>query len=283
MDCLKVHSDGCYVDCTFGRGGHSRAILARLGQGGRLIAIDRDPNAIESNRFDDDRIELVYSPFSKLSELIDARQLRGDVDGVLMDLGVSSPQLDSAARGFSFRFDGPLDMRMDPNDGVPVSEWLAAVGERELADCLFQLGEERYARRIARKIVETRSREPIHTTVQLAAVVSAAVPRSSSKIHPATRTFQALRIKINDELEELRSCLQQAVELVSVGGRVVVIAFHSLEDRIVKRMFRDLSRNEHGTREYCLPFRKPIRPDEDEQRANPRARSARLRTLERAA
>lgn len=289
IESLNIQPSGVYVDCTYGRGGHTQEVLKRLGSGGRLLAIDRDPEAIKSGResLSDARLELVHERFSKVGQLLEARKLREQADGILMDLGVSSPQLDNAERGFSFRGVGPLDMRMDPTTGPTASEWLAVVGEKELRECLWELGEERHARRIARKIIEVRIHDPITTTGQLAALIKQAVPGGYSKIDPATRTFQAIRLKINAELEELSAGLHQASENIKVGGRVVVLAFHSLEDRIVKRFFRDLCRpadsylpNSNGP-QFHLHTRKPLRPSEAERKRNPRARSARLRVLER--
>ncbi len=291
IESLNIRPAGVYVDCTYGRGGHTQELLKRLGSDGRLLAIDRDPDAIESGRrlLNDRRLELVHARFSKVGQLLEARQLREQADGILMDLGVSSPQLDDADRGFSFRGVGPLDMRMDPTTGPTAGEWLATVSEKELRECLWELGEERYARRIARKIVTARVSDPITTTVQLATLITQAVPGGKSKIHPATRTFQALRLRINSELEELSAGLVHASENLRVGGRVVVLAFHSLEDRIVKRYFRNLCRptdpfdaDMAGPR-FSLLMKKPLRPSEVELKRNPRARSARLRVLERVA
>lgn len=286
---LNVRPQGVYIDCTFGRGGHTREILRKLGDAGRILALDRDPGAIESGQAlaADPRLELVHAPFSRLEQILDSRQLLGQVDGVLMDLGVSSPQLDNPERGFSFRHSGPLDMRMDPTSGPSAADWLTDVSEKDLRECLWALGEERYARRIAKRIVEVRLREAIETTAQLAAIVRDAVPPSRGRIDPATRTFQAIRLRINSELEELTTGLQAAVASVRVGGRVAVLAFHSLEDRIVKRYFRQISRRPDSTTapgpEFGLLTRKPIRPTDDETRRNARARSARLRVLERVA
>lgn len=288
---LNIRPDGLYVDCTYGRGGHTREILRKLGSGGRVLAIDRDPTAVESGRefLSDTRLELVHARFSSVGQLLAMRQSWEQVDGILMDLGVSSPQLDNAERGFSFRAAGPLDMRMDPTVGPTAAEWLAATGEKELRTCFRELGEERFAGRIARKIVELRRQDPIVTTLDLVAVIKQAVPAGYARIDPATRTFQAIRLRINSELEELSTGLTQASETIGVGGRIVVIAFHSLEDRIVKRYFRDLCRPHptqppHGDGpRFRLQTRKPLRPREDEIERNPRARSARLRVLERIA
>ena len=291
IELLNIRPDGVYVDCTYGRGGHTQEVLQRLGSGGRVLALDRDSAAIESGRqfLSDARLELVQERFSSLGRLLETRQLREQVDGILMDLGVSSPQLEDAARGFSFRNAGPLDMRMDQSTGMSAAEWLARASEKDLRECLWEFGEERFARRIARKIVEVRKHNPIVTTLELAAVVRQAVPGGKSRIDPATRTFQAIRLQVNSELEELRSALQQAIENIAVRGRVVVIAFHSLEDRIVKRYFRDLCRTPDAyspapreTR-FRLETRKPVRPGEEEIARNPRSRSARLRVLERVA
>jgi len=289
IEFLRPARDGVYVDCTFGRGGHTREILARLGSGGRVIAIDRDPSAVVSGRetLNDARLELVHERFSCLEGILEMRKLREQVDGILMDLGVSSPQLDCAERGFSFRADGPLDMRMDPSQGVSAAAWLAAASEREIRECLWELGEERFARRIARKIVEVRQSRPIETTFELVAAIKQSVPLTNSRIDPATRTFQALRLKVNAELDELTRGLKQACESIKVGGRVVVIAFHSLEDRIVKRLFRNLAQApdpfaaDRRSREFKLVTRKPVRPGAAEIERNQRARSARMRVLER--
>ena len=291
LEALAVRTSGVYVDGTFGRGGHSAAVLARLGPEGRLLALDRDPEALVSrpDLAADPRLELIHSPFGNVAELLETRALTGRVDGALLDLGVSSPQLDDPSRGFSFRADGPLDMRMDPTRGVPVSGWLATAAEREISDCLWNYGEERRSRQIAARICRQREIEPILTTRQLAALVASVNRGGSHRIDPATRTFQALRIFINEELDELRRALEALTAALAVAGRLVVISFHSLEDRIVKRFFRDLSqpleadgrRGEPGR--FRLVFRKSIEAGEAELARNPRARSARLRALERVA
>ena len=245
LEGLKIKPDGCYVDGTFGRGGHSKEILQRLNDSGRLIAIDRDPQAIASAPAiltADPRFELVRGDIAQLDTCIDERGLRGQVDGLLFDLGVSSPQLDEADRGFSFLRDGPLDMRMDPDSGTPASAWLASVGEQELIRVLRRFGEEANAARIGRAIVRARTESPISRTAELARIVEEASPRRGQKIHPATKTFQAIRIVINDELGQLEAALQQAVNVMKKGARLCVISFHSLEDRIVKRFMRDESR-----------------------------------------
>ena len=291
IESLNVKPSGVYVDCTFGRGGHSREILGSLGNGGRLIAIDRDPAAIaaRSSLDDDKRLELVHEKFSRLEQILEGRQLGGQVDGILKDLGVSSPQLDDADRGFSFRFSGPLDMRMDPGNGQSAAQWLARATETEIRECLYELGEERFGRKIAKRIVEHRKIEAITTTFELVGVIEQVVARGKSRIHPATRTFQAIRLKVNSELEELAEGLRQATAAISVGGRIVVLSFHSLEDRIVKRYFRNVARGPDTLLEPASPVRfrlivkKPIRPSDVEIQRNPRARSARLRVLERVA
>lgn len=239
---LAVVPEGFYVDATFGRGGHSAAILEQLGPGGRLLALDRDPAAIEAGRerfADDQRVTLVHAPFATLDEALQARGGYGEVDGILLDVGVSSPQIDTPQRGFSFAADGPLDMRMDPTVGISAAQWLATASERDMVRVIKQFGEERFARRIAGAIVRARQSGPLETTAQLAQLVVAAVPASRERIHPATRTFQAIRIYINDELGQLRDVLPKCIDALRVGGHCVVIAFHSLEDRIVKRFFRD--------------------------------------------
>jgi len=292
VDGLKVRSDGTYVDCTFGRGGHSRLILARLGARGKLVALDRDPQAVGAGgEIEDGRFQMLHGRFSRLGELA-ARAGIASADGILLDLGVSSPQLDEAARGFSFRFDAPLDMRMDPGSGPTAAEWLAHAPEREIGEVLRAYGEERFAKQIAAAIVAARARRPIGTTRELAAVVAKAVPTREPHQDPATRTFQALRIHVNQELEELSLALPQGLDLLAPGGRLVVISFHSLEDRIVKRFLREVSRSDR------LPARLPVRardlprprmklvgravrPAPAEVAANPRARSAIMRVAEK--
>jgi 16S rRNA (cytosine1402-N4)-methyltransferase len=300
LEGLNIKANGCYVDGTFGRGGHSSAILERLTEDGRLIAIDRDPQAIASAPqalLSDPRFELIRGECAQLEKFIDARGLRGGVDGVLLDLGVSSPQLDEAGRGFSFLRDGPLDMRMDPDAGISAAQWLADVDERELKRILKTYGEERFAARIARAIVAARETAPIRRTAQLAQIIAAAVPLHEQKRHPATKSFQAIRILINGELEQLKSALEQSVDVLRRpsalrgGGRLCVISFHSLEDRLVKRFIREASREpeqyrgmpsvppEH--RPKLRPIGKLIEATAEEIAANRRARSARLRVAER--
>jgi 16S rRNA (cytosine1402-N4)-methyltransferase len=293
---LAVQSDGRYCDATFGRGGHAAAILAQLGPAGRVCAIDRDPQAIAAGRerfASEPRLTLVRGSFGRLEERVRAAGLEGELQGVLLDLGVSSPQLDEAGRGFSFMQDGPLDMRMDNESGISAAQWLARAGEREIADVLFKLGEEKFSRRIARAIVAARDAAPIVSTRQLADLVAGAVPTREPGKHPATRTFQAIRIHVNRELEEVEAALPQAVNLLAPGGRLCVISFHSLEDRLVKRFIR---REAQGDPVYAglpdiPPHARPrlrlvggaVMPGEAEVAANPRARSAVLRIAERIA
>ncbi len=296
LEGLAIREDGLYVDGTFGRGGHSRAILDRLGNDGRLIAIDRDPMAIASAPdalAGDPRFELVRGEIAELEGMLAERGLAGNVDGILFDLGVSSPQLDVAGRGFSFRHDGPLDMRMDPDKGIAASDWLQSVDERDLVRTLKQYGEEPHARRVAAAIVAARQRAPLTRTSELAEVVKAAVPARGQKIHPATKTFQAIRIAINDELGQIAAALDACIGALKAGGRLCVISFHSLEDRIVKRFIRDHSREPEQYRgmpdippefrPLLKPIGKPVTADAREIEANARSRSARLRIAERLA
>ncbi len=291
---LAVRPDGVYVDGTFGRGGHAGAILALLGPRGRLLAMDKDPAAVESaeEQFGGDpRFEIEQGAFTMLSRIVAERELGGHVNGLLLDLGVSSPQLDDASRGFSFSMSGPLDMRMDPTSGISAAEWLETAGERDIAQVLKTCGEERFARRIARSIVASRHVSPLQTTGQLAELIAAAVPSREQHKHPATRSFQAIRIFINHELDDIRDVLEQAPDVLAPRGRLAVISFHSLEDRIVKRFIRDEYRGEAPPPEFPLagmdyqprlrPVGKAIHPGDAEIRANPRARSAVLRVAER--
>lgn len=297
VDALAVKPGGIYVDGTFGRGGHSRLILERLEEKGRLIAFDQDPAAlVVGQAVGDERFCIVHSSFSRIQEVLG--QLNVDrVDGVLLDLGVSSPQLEEARRGFSFRLEGPLDMRMDTSRGQTAAEWLASAPEAHLEKVIKDYGEERFARQIARAIVKARAQQPIVTTHQLAAIVAAAVPARARepKQNPATRTFQAIRIYLNQELEKLSLALPQCVEVLNAGGRLVAISFHSLEDRIVKRFMREWANID--TLPKDLPLRadevrllsraklrligKPTRPTAAEIASNPRARSAVMRVAER--
>lgn len=294
LEGLKIKQDGCYVDGTFGRGGHSREILKRLGSEGRLIAIDRDPDAIAAapaSLTDDPRFELIRGDIAQLETFIEERGLTGRVDGILLDLGVSSPQLDEADRGFSFMRDGPLDMRMDPQSGISAAQWLQTVEESTLKRVLKQYGEEAHAARIARAIVAARESIPFSRTAQLARVIEEASPKRGAKIHPATKTFQAIRIFINDELGQLQRALDASLAVLARGGRLCVISFHSLEDRIVKRFMREASREAEqyrGLPNVPEAFRpklrlagKDVTASDEEIEANRRARSARLRVAER--
>lgn len=296
MALLAVRPDGVYMDGTFGRGGHSQAILALLGPAGRLIAIDRDPEAVTAARTrfgKDGRFSMYRGAFSMLERIAREANVAGQVNGVLLDIGVSSAQLDDPRRGFSFTQDGPLDMRMDPETGESAAQWLARAPEQEIADVIYKYGEERFSRRIARAILAVRDTTPIVTTQQLADIVSAAIPTRERNKHPATRTFQAVRIFINRELDELGDCLDQCLRILAPGGRLAVISFHSLEDRMVKRFMRDHARE--APPDPAAPWQaaevrpllrlvgKAVRPGEREVEQNPRARSAVLRVAERLA
>ena len=240
---LNIRQDGIYIDGTFGRGGHSRLILSQLGPEGRLLAIDRDPQAIEAARaIDDPRFSIIHGPFSELAEYARERDLLGKIDGILLDLGVSSPQLDDAERGFSFMRDGPLDMRMDPTRGQSAAEWLLSAEEADIAWVIKTFGEEKFGKRIARAIIERNREQPMTRTKELATVVAAAMPVKDKFKHPATRTFQAIRIWINSELDEIEKALKGSIETLATGGRLSIISFHSLEDRIVKRFMRENTR-----------------------------------------
>ena len=294
---LNIREDGIYIDGTFGRGGHSRLILSQLGANGQLLAIDRDPQAIAAAaEIKDPRFSIVHGPFSALAEYVEARGLTGKIDGVLLDLGVSSPQLDDAERGFSFMRDGPLDMRMDPTRGQSAAEWLQSAEEADIAFVLKTYGEERFAKRIARAIVERNREQPMTRTKELADLIAAATPVKDKFKHPATRSFQAIRIWINSELEEIDIALKGALTVLAPGGRLSIISFHSLEDRLVKRFMRDQSRGPQvpagipmtesqlkalGGRE--LKTLGKLIPGEAEVKDNPRARSSVLRIAERTA
>ena len=292
VEALAIQPDGIYVDGTFGRGGHSRAILARLGPAGRLIAFDRDPAAIAEGRtITDARFTLVHEPFSQLGAVLDEMGVTA-LDGILLDLGVSSPQLDDAERGMSFRFDAPLDMRMDTSRGETAAEWLARASVQEIATVVREYGEERFANAVAKAVVAARAGQPVTTTRELATLVEKAVRTREPGQHPATRTFQAVRIYINRELEELALILPQCIARLRSGGRLAVIAFHSLEDRIVKNVLRDAAKPVEPPR--GVPVRakdlpppilkligKPVRPSDAEVGANPRARSAIMRVAEK--
>lgn len=290
---LNLSADATVVDATYGRGSHSAAILERLGPSGRLIVMDRDPEAIEHARHhlgQDDRVTICHGSFGGLA--VSARQhgFYGCVDGLLADLGVSSPQLDQAERGFSFRENGPLDMRMDPTSGESASDWLNRVDEGELAQVIREYGEDRHARRIARAIVRERQQQAMTDTARLAAVVASVAGRSTDRIHPATRTFQAIRIHVNDELGSLDRLLEQGLDVLAPAGRFVVISFHSLEDRRVKQAWARSSRPPAASRRHPVAssFKPRLRlvgklrrPDEHESKSNPRARSARMRVAEK--
>lgn len=299
VEAVAPRPGGRYVDCTFGRGGHTRAVLDRIGPTGRVLAVDRDPEAVAAARElarSDPRISLHHARFGEIGEIVRGAGLAGRVDAVLMDLGVSSPQLDRPERGFSFVNDGPLDMRMDPGAGTSASEWLANASEREIERVLRGLGEERAARRIARAVVAERKRgAPIATTRRLAAIAARIVRGAGvrARVHPATRTFQAIRVHVNDELGELERALAAVPDLLAPGGRLVVVSFHSLEDRMVKRFMRgddavavhprhlpipDAARPPGGV---VTPLGRARRPSEGEIAVNPRARSAVLRVAER--
>ncbi len=296
VEALAPEADGYYVDATFGRGGHTALLLEALGREGRVLAIDRDPAAIEAGRTrfaGESRLTLVHAPFADLTALVPAHSAGRPCRGILFDLGVSSPQLDEPARGFSFRADGPLDMRMDPTRGEAVSAWLARASVDEIREVIATYGEERFARRVAQAIVAERARAPLERTRQLAEVVARAVRTREPGKHPATRTFQALRMYINDEPGQLERGLAAALEALAPGGRLAVISFHSLEDRLVKRFIERHSRLDPAL--AALPSVPPhlaprlrrigrkIRPQKAEIARNPRARSALLRVAEKIA
>jgi len=293
---LNIRPNGCYIDCTFGRGGHSRAILQKIDEQGHLFAFDKDPDAI--NSIDDQlradkRFTLFHGSYTMLREVAAENNMLHQVDGILLDLGVSSPQLEDADRGFSFRIEGPLDMRMDNSHGMTAADWLNTADEKDIAFVLKTFGEERFARKIAKAIVTTRSEYRITTTRQLAELIGNCVPVREKDKHPATRSFQAIRIFINHELDELKDVLTQMIDVLATGGRLAVISFHSLEDRIVKRFMRDESRGDNFppdlpvTAELLNPrlklIGKAIHPSPREIERNPRARSAVLRIAERIA
>ena len=297
LDGLAIKTDGTYIDGTFGRGGHSGGILSRLGDNGRLFAIDRDLSAIKAAEkyAADPRFSITHSPFSHMQQVAEQHDIVGQVDGILLDLGVSSPQLDQAERGFSFLRDGPLDMRMDNSSGESAADWLAYAEEKDIAWVLKNYGEEKFSKRIARAIVERRVVEPLTTTKQLADLVDEAVPRKEDKKHPATRSFQAIRIFVNKELDEITDALNAALDVLKPGGRLVVISFHSLEDRIVKQFMRSQSKGlvvprglplteeqlNQGIRMKTIG--KAIKPGTEEVKHNTRARSSVLRIAERIA
>ena len=290
---LAICPDGKYVDATFGRGGHSREILSRLGEQGQLLALDRDGEAIAfgQSTFKDERFTMVQSDFADITSVLETQKLNGHVDGVLFDLGVSSPQLDTPERGFSFIHDGPLDMRMDERCNVTAASYIATVSEADLRQVLYDYGEERYGRRIANAIVTAREEKPITRTLELAEIIASATPKRDPGKHPATRSFQAIRIAVNQELDALKTGLRQAFNGLRVGGRLAVITFHSLEDRIVKQFFRELASQTSIPSD--LPIRhaslhiplkiigRGIKASASEIADNVRARSAKLRVAEK--
>ena len=293
---VNLNQDGIFVDATYGRGGHSQAILDQLNSQGRLFVFDRDPDAISDARAkfeNDDRVTVIQARFSRIDSELQYRAPGIRVNGILADIGVSSPQLDDGHRGFSFSKDYPLDLRMDPGEGVSASAWLGTVSEDELAHVLRSLGDERYARRIARKIIESRKTTPIRSTGQLSKLIADCVPTTEAQKHPATRTFLAIRMYINQELEELENFLSRCLEVLKLGGRLVVISFQSAEHRIVKRFFKEQSIGSPGPQ--GIPFRqsefrptveiigKPIQPDNSEIRSNRRSRSAVMRVAQKIA
>jgi 16S rRNA (cytosine1402-N4)-methyltransferase len=292
VDGLHLKKDGLYVDGTFGRGGHSRHILKQLGENGRLIAIDRDPRAIataEQLQKEDPRFQIIHGPFSSIAEYMHDLDLVGKVDGILLDLGVSSPQLDDAERGFSFMRDGPLDMRMDPTTGISAADWLAKADVEEISWVLKTFGEEKFAYRIARAIVADREETPFLRTLDLAKLIERLCPKREKKKHPATRSFQAIRIYVNSELDEIHKVLDGALDVLAIGGYLSVISFHSLEDRIVKRFIRKqekgreyppgipLTEDQMQSGKTLKAASKAIKPSKSEVEENKRARSSVLR------
>lgn len=296
VEALMTDPSGCYVDCTYGRGGHTRALLGQLDQNARLLVVDKDPVAIAHATAElsaDPRVLIEQGSFAMIAPLTQRLGLSGKVSGMLLDLGVSSPQLDDPARGFSFTQDGPLDMRMNPQQGMSVAQWLAVADEQEIAQVLKDFGEERFAKRMAKALVKERALAPIDTTQRLSQIITEANPAWEKHKHPATRAFQAFRIFINSELSDLTALLQSSLQVLAVGGRMVVISFHSLEDRMVKQFIRAQERGPQLPRH--LPVReeqivrpmkavgKAVKASEAEVRANPRARSAIMRVVERVA
>lgn len=293
LDGLDIQAGGVYIDGTFGRGGHSKQILNRLDSQGRLIAIDQDPQAIEyaDKNFVDERFEIQYGSFEDIKAFCEARDLVGKIDGILLDLGVSSPQLDDSERGFSFMREGPLDMRMNPNAGLSAKEWLKEVDEKTLKLVLQNYGEERFSGRLAREIKAASDRDELHTTIDLADLVKRVSPKTEKNKHPATRTFQAIRIAVNRELDVLKNVLEAAMQVLAPGGRLSVISFHSLEDRIVKVFIRDQSKIKDLFPDSPIQLEviepvlkkvgKPIFPSKEECQSNPRSRSAVLRIAEK--
>lgn len=296
IDALSIRKDGLYVDATFGRGGHSRLILEHLGEKGRLIVFDKDPEAIEvakKMREKDERLLIAHAPFGDIEEQLVVLGVDGGVDGVLFDLGVSSPQLDNAERGFSFLRDGPLDMRMNPETGQSAEQWINNAEEKEIADVLYQYGEERHSRRMARRVILEREAKRITTTGELAEIIKEANPSWERDKHPATRAFQGIRIFINDELGELERGLEQSLSVLKVGGRLVVISFHSLEDRMVKKFIALQTKGDNYPRDLPIPqemlnpklksIGKRIKASAFEVGRNMRSRSAVMRVAEKIA
>lgn len=297
VDALVIDRSGFYVDGTFGRGGHSSKVLAALAEDGELMAIDKDLEAIECahNRFENEsRFSIAHGSFAQVSEFVEQKGKAGKVDGILLDLGVSSPQLDDPQRGFSFQHDGPLDMRMDTTKGESAAQWIARASEKEIADVIYTYGEDRFGRRMARAIVAERAENPIVTTAHLAQIVKDANPAWEKGKHPATRAFQAIRIQVNQELSDLEACLEGALDSLAIGGRLVVISFHSLEDRIVKRFIRKhVNGNDHlpqgipytndMLRCRLKDISKKVKASKGEVDENPRARSAVMRVTEKIA
>ena len=293
VEALDIRPDGKYLDGTFGRGGHSRAILARMSGKGCLFALDRDPEAVAAGKMleqADSRFRIAQGDYAEMERYVHEWGVEEGLDGILLDLGVSSPQLDDPERGFSFMGEGPLDMRMNPLQGVSAKEWLAEAPERELTRVFWEFGEERYARRIARSIVMTRQKQRLETTGQLARLIENTIGRREKNKHPATRCFQAIRIYINDELTQLERGLDRGIDLLRPGGRLAVISFHSLEDRLVKRTFREAARPGRVRRNIPEhPDARPrlrlvgnaIKPSTTELSVNPRARSAVMRIAEK--
>jgi len=293
LHALNIQDDGTYIDCTFGRGGHTKAILNHLGASGQVLALDTDPQAVQTGQAlsaTDERLCIVHSAFAQLIRHVEVHGLIGQVNGIVFDLGVSSPQLETPARGFSFLRDGPLDMRMNPNQGDSIGKWLSKATAHDIATVLKEYGEERHARRIAKAIVAARQKTELKTTCQLADIIAAAHPAWERDKHPATRCFQALRIFINRELEQLQHVLPQVLDVLAPGGRLIVISFHSLEDRIVKRFIRDCVRGDDFpkglpiTSDALHPrlraIGKAIKPTDAEIKKNPRSRSAVMRVAE---
>jgi 16S rRNA (cytosine1402-N4)-methyltransferase len=294
VEALLVDKEGCYVDGTFGRGGHTRHLLAQLGSSATVIGFDKDPQAIATANIlagEDGRFSIIHNSFAELKNELESRQLNGRVQGILLDLGVSSPQLDQAERGFSFMKDGPLDMRMDTTRGLSAAQWLAEAEADDISLVLREFGEERYAKRIARAIVREREEAPIVTTSRLASIISEAHPAWEKHRHPATKSFQGIRIHINNELGDLKDVLEQALQVLAIGGRLVVISFHSLEDRMVKRFIRDLQKGPVLPRHIPVtqaqmepPIKavgKAVKASKAEVEVNVRSRSAIMRVAEK--